>query len=268
MTGADGISGDTRKALASRLAGVRESFLTVIHTLEGLALTEGPASTVQHQLKWASAHVQAAVLALCSKDGAAAIEQPPVLPRPRTAGGSKGADPIAAVDSLDFSQGLRGHTQSISIAEILGFIASLRKSGTLVVHAAEEDFLIELLDGNVIYAQGDHPPPGLLLGEILVAQGAVLQEELDEFLEEEPTDEQILGTALLEDGVITREALRIALSYQVQHLFFRMTREQDAYFQFEEDIHRINSDDILLNVQMLLLESARTQDEQDADQVA
>jgi len=250
---------DTCGQLAAHLAQVRRTFLTVIQTLEGQALSDGPVGTVQHQLKWAAAHVQAAVLALSSKLGATPNGRPPA---------SHDEHDTSLSDELDFSQGLHGHTESITIAEILGFIAGLRKSGTLVVHGTNQDFLIDLKDGKVIYAQGNNPPPGLRVGEVLVAQGALSQTELDEFVEENADAEEVLGTALLQAGRISREALRIALSFQVQHLFHCLTTEQDAYFQFEEGLHRVSSEDILLNVEMLLLESARTQDERDADQAA
>ena len=52
--------------------------------------------------------------------------------------------------------------------------------------------------------------------------------------------------------------------YQVQHLFHRLYEEEDATFQFEEGVHRIHNDDILLNVHKLLLESARQKDEREA----
>ncbi len=264
---------EIRRELAVQLSQVRETFLTVTHTLEGRAGLQGLVHTVQHQLKWAAAHVQAAVLALSSEQGMPKVEQPRApLPSRRLEGeddgGGRSAWPSMEAsqsdNGIDFAEGLCGHTQSISIAEILGFIAGLRKSGTLAVHGATEDFLIELKDGNVVYAQGDNPPAGLLLGEILVTQGSITQVELDGFLLENAIREEVLGGALLRSGRITTEVLRIALAYQIQHLFHRVVSEQDGYFQFEENVTRIRSDDILLNVQMLLLESARTQDEREA----
>lgn len=240
-----------RATLSQHLHLVVRSFRRLVSACDQPEREDADAAALARQLQWASVHLEAALDLLGERHGTTGRPPDPLAP-------AESSDPPLV---LDFSEGLRGHTQSITIPELLGFIASLRKSGTLVVHGSDENFLIELKDGAVVYAQGDNAPAGLLLGEILVAQGALDSERLLEYLDGHPERMGVLGNSLLEAGLITEESLRIALSFQVQHLFHRLFVQEDAWFQFEEGVHRIDSEDIRLNVQKLLLESARIRDE-------
>ena len=71
----------------------------------------------------------------------------------------------------DLRQGLKGKSQAVAIPEILGFVSSLRKNGVLRINSRDECFLIQLEQGKVVYAQGDNPPQGQLLGEIVGRSG-------------------------------------------------------------------------------------------------
>ncbi len=157
--------------------------------------------------------------------------------------------------------GLQGHTCTVSIPEILGFIAHLRKTGILTVHTSEEVFFIQLEEGSVVYAQGDNSPKSLLLGEILVSQGALERDTLDDLLQDEGHNSLVLGRTLLEKELVSEQALRIALSYQIQHVIHRVYATRDADFWFVDSAHVLEGEDLRLNVISLLLESARSLDE-------
>ncbi len=170
--------------------------------------------------------------------------------------------------SDDLRQGLKGHSQAVAIPEILGFVSSLRKNGVLRINSRDECFLIQLEQGKVVYAQGDNPPQGQLLGEILVSQGAITREDLDRALLPDSNEPKKLGTSLLAEGLVTKEALCIALAFQIQLMFHRMYVSEDSVFQFDEGLEIMQPGDIRLNVTSLLLESARSQDEQARDNEA
>jgi hypothetical protein len=233
-----------RASIIADLAGIDRAFDALIALLDG-AESQTDLSA-RHQLEWARMHLEAAILGLDGRDADLSVLE--------LGDGRR-------IETWTGSGTLRGHTQSIQIPELLGFIAGLRKSGTLVIQGDRESFLIELHDGAVVYAEGDNPPPDLLLGAILVSQGALTRDALEAFLAGRGAGDNILGADLLERNLITAEALRIALVFQIQHLFHRMCSETDAHYQFEENVRRITSDDVRLNVQMLLLETARHHDE-------
>jgi len=73
---------------------------------------------------------------------------------------------------------------------------------------------------------------------------------------------------LLAEGLVTKDALCIALAFQVQLMFHRMYVSDDSVFQFDEGLEIVQPEDIRLNVTSLLLESARSTDEQARDSEA
>lgn len=237
------------QSLASQLSGTRWALLSVAKAMQPLE-HDVKASIIRSQLEWAASHLFAAVKEL---NGDAVLDHH---------ARALETEPDEADSPME---GLKGHTQAVTIPEILGFVSSMRKSGALTINALDESFLVQLEDGSVVYAQGDAPPPGQLLGDILVDQGAIKRDELEAVLENDSDSAQILGKTLLERGLITKEQLCIALSYQVQHVFHRMCVAEDAVFQFDEGMHMLSSEDIRLNVTSLLLESARSTDEHARD---
>jgi len=209
-----------------------------------LAQSEG-ACAVRSQLEWAASHLDQAIREIQGQgaaDGAPETAAPP----PQRGG---------------LMDGLRGTTRSITLSEILGFIATLRKSGVLRVSTKTESFLVQLEAGHVVYAQADAPPPGQRLGEILVARGALRPELLEGVLAASEGSEEILGQRLVQAGLVSSEDLKLALAFQIQCIFHRLFHARGALFQFDEAVIAIRTDDVRLNVTSLLLESARSSDE-------
>lgn len=209
-----------------------------------LADREGTESA-RSQIEWSASHLFMAIRELRGEFGP--VDQVRKLPAESLEGG--------------LMEGLRGHTRAITIPEVLGFIASLRKSGVLRINSPDEAYMIQLETGSVVYAQGDNPPPGSRLGEILVTEGALSQEALDEFTDGAGGEPGMLGSQLIARGLVSEEAMRIALCFQVQLLFHRVFEAKDSVFQFDEGQQLRNPGDIRLDVTSLLLESARSSDE-------
>ena len=236
-------------ALACHLEGIHEALRALAAHLQ----TGRTELVVRSQLEWSVSHLYQAIREI---RGTGPLEPKPLEPV---------GQPLSAFEG-SLMEGLRGHSQSVAIPEILGFVSSIRKSGVLRVNSNNEAFLIHLEDGSVVYAQGDNPPKGQLLGEILVAQGALTQDELDSVVDRDPVTNDVLGRTLIRKGVVTKEALCIALAFQVQCLFHRVFQAEGAIFQFDEGGLPLSGDDIRLNVTSLLLESARSTDEETRDE--
>lgn len=231
--------------LAVHLEGIHKAMLSLaLHLAE-----EQGAEDVRARLEWSASHLRAAIRELQGEgeDDRAPAAEASRLPEEARAAGA--------------SEGLRGHTQAISIPEVLGFVASLRKSGVLRIKTANEAFLIQLDQGEVIYAAGDCPPEGELLGELLIARGQLSIAGLERVLSSGVGDGALLGSALVAAGEVAPENLRAALHHQVQSIFHRIFAAEDAVYQFDEGVALRMPDDIRLNVTKLLLECARTSDE-------
>jgi hypothetical protein len=156
---------------------------------------------------------------------------------------------------------LIGHASVASVSEVLGFLSAMGKSGVLWVDVPQESFLVQLKDGAVVYAQGDNPPQGQRLGEILVRQGAVEAEDMRHALRQAADASEVLGAYLVRSGTITPAHLSRALADQAQMIFHRMFGNPEASYHFEDGVRMVDSQDVRLNVIQLLLESARVSDE-------
>jgi len=231
--------------LAVHLEGIHKALASLaLH----LADDEG-ASEVRGQLEWSASHLRAAIRELHGEGGAAAGGAEAAESGPEET--RRGAAP----------EGLRGSTQAISIPEVLGFVASLRKSGILRVKTPDEAFLIQLDQGEVIYAVGDNPPEGELLGELLIGRGQLSISALESVLSSGVGEGALLGSALVAAGLVDAEQLRSALQHQVQSIFHRVFCAADSIYQFDEGVTLKVPAEIRLNVTTLLLESARSSDE-------
>lgn len=156
--------------------------------------------------------------------------------------------------------GLSGHTSTVAMPELLGFLAQLRKTGTLWIWNDREQFVVQLVDGNVTFARSQSPRQGSLLGEILISQGAIDGARFDAFLAA-PREPGPLGDALVKAGLISREALASAIQYQAQRVFDRAYGLADAYFCFEGGVAEGPCEGTRISVTHMLFESARTRDE-------
>lgn len=160
---------------------------------------------------------------------------------------------------------LRGSTTTMTVADLLGLLSGMGKCGVLWVQSNGETFSIVLHDGVVVHAASDRSPPGLRLGEILVAQGALTQQQFDSFLARFRTAAGKLGAALEREEIVTRAQLAAALEYQVHRLFDRMMSQENATFVFTERPAENSDQRLRISVPMLLLESCRARDEKNRD---
>lgn len=163
--------------------------------------------------------------------------------------------------SFDVSkQGLFGNSWTVGLAELLGFLAFGHKTGVLWVDSQTENFIVQLIDGKLVHATSDHTPEGLRLGEILVGLGYLTRRQLERFLVKNE-GESVSGEELLESGMISDDELQHALTHQVKQLFLRLVRTQKAVFRFSEGMQIELAHTVDLDVNRLLIDSAKEFDE-------
>jgi hypothetical protein len=159
-------------------------------------------------------------------------------------------------------QGLQGNSATVSVAELLGFLAFARKTGVLWIDTPEENFLIGFTEGRIRHATSDRTPEGLRLGEVLVGQGFLTRRQLERFIEQAGEAQgSAFGEVLLQSGMISPEELDKALSYQVRQILGRILRSKCALFRFREQLEVQLAHNVSLDVNQLLLDSAREMDE-------
>lgn len=159
-------------------------------------------------------------------------------------------------------QGLQGNATTVSMAELLSFLALGRKTGALWVDSPQENFMIGLSGGNVVHAASDHAPEGLRLGETLVGMGFLTRRQLERFVgQTQDKQAQVAGEYLVQNGMISAEELQSALKQQVQKLVQRVVSTKTALFRFREGMEVLMPHHVSMDVNHLLLESARVHDE-------
>jgi hypothetical protein len=154
-----------------------------------------------------------------------------------------------------------GVSPAVPIPTLLAFLSSNHKTGTLLVRTKDESFTLEIVDGDVVHAVSDHPPEEQRLGHILVQRGAIDQETLESFLERYAATRIWVGEALEREALVDEEEMREALRQQVQQLFHRLFAAEAATFYFYRGEAALPDLRIRMKMIQLLLESARTFDE-------
>ncbi|NOT30033.1 MAG: DUF4388 domain-containing protein [Planctomycetes bacterium] len=159
-------------------------------------------------------------------------------------------------------QGLQGNSSTVAIPELLSFLSFGRKTGVLWLDTPEENFLIGLVDGHVMHGTSDHSPEGMRLGEVLVGLGYLTRRQLERFLEKKgESKETVSGEFLVKNDMISEEELKSALRHQIQQLVHRMLASKAAIFRFREGMEVLLAHRVNIDINQLLLESARVHDE-------
>ncbi|MCA8958525.1 MAG: DUF4388 domain-containing protein [Planctomycetes bacterium] len=186
---------------------------------------------------------------------AAAPAQPATPAQPSAAAAAKRA--VAAGKA----RGLHGDTSTVAIPDLLSWLGMQERDGVLYVNIPGEEIVVYLDGGNVVHAVSDHTPDDSRLGEILVSQGTLTSEQLQEVIAGLQAGGGCLGALLKEQGLVTEEALHSALQLQIGRLFNRMFGADLAEFTLVEGLPRTADGQLNLNLMGLLLDAARSTDE-------
>ena len=160
--------------------------------------------------------------------------------------------------------GFSGRGECVGLPSVLNFLGLLGKTGRLSVYCDEETLSLDFEEGKLVCAWSDHAPPGQRLGEILVAIGTLEQGRLDSFLTNYSRASGWMGQALEREGLVTGKQLKDAVKVQTQHLFHRLFAVTTSWFTFVDGRQPRPEGVSAMNVNALLLESARQSDERAA----
>lgn len=157
--------------------------------------------------------------------------------------------------------GMRGTTDVLSVADLVGMLSTLRKTGTLALHASETMFVFEFELGRIVHAVTNQSDPTLRLGTILVAQNKLTEEQLQDCLQTTAATKEMLGAHLVQSATVSEGDLRGALDVQVSRIFDQAFALKSARFTFVEGSVSSIAQRTTLNTVHLLLEAARQRDE-------
>jgi hypothetical protein len=129
---------------------------------------------------------------------------------------------------------LEGTIRDFGLPDIFQLIGLQRKTGllTLTNEKDGESVTVTFENGMVVMADSSARRLEDRLGNVLVKQGKVARERLDEALAVQRQTLQRLGHVLVGGSAITSKDLRDALQVQISQIVFRVFRWRDGRYQF------------------------------------
>jgi hypothetical protein len=150
---------------------------------------------------------------------------------------------------------LSGTLKDFALPDIFQLIGMQRKTGLLTLESDRETVSVVFEQGMVVHADSTVRRLDDLLGNVLVRQGRIRKEVLEEALSKQKVSMQRLGFILTGQGYISREDLKGALSEQVQQIVFRVFRWKSGRYHFDpsaeadydrENVSPVSTDHILM----------------------
>jgi outer membrane protein assembly factor BamB/tetratricopeptide (TPR) repeat protein len=161
----------------------------------------------------------------------------------------------------------KGDLSTIGLAEVFQMISMSQKEGTLVVQDADSRKCIFFgATGVELLSSGRRK--GMRLGDMLVRAGKISEAQVEEALENARIMKALLGEVLVENGIVTREEIQQVVREQIEEEIYDLFLWQKANFEFIEGPPPDNLKDpeahvtkLTFDVNGLLLEAVRRADE-------
>ncbi len=156
--------------------------------------------------------------------------------------------------------GLSGSLYTFPLAELLQWMGSSRKTGTLILRGRKHTKRLYLKEGRIISSASDDPTEQL--GQFLLSRGRITEEDLRKGLETQARTKVLLGKILLMVGAIQEDELKRLLVAKAEETIFSLFLWDDATFEFlDGDLPSDLFVPISLDVQDVLLQGLTMVDE-------
>ena len=160
---------------------------------------------------------------------------------------------------------LQGTIRDFGLPDIFQLIGLQRKTGilTLINDKDKESVTVTFENGMVVMADSSERRLEDRLGNVLVKQGKISRERLEEALSVQKQTLQRLGHILASSSAITTRDLRDALQVQVSQIVFRVFRWRDGRYQFNaaDSVDYDRENFVPMSTDFILMEGIRMVDE-------
>jgi hypothetical protein len=158
---------------------------------------------------------------------------------------------------------LEGTIKDFGLPDIFQLIGLQRKTGILTLKNQQEQVTVTFENGMVVMADSSGKRLEDRLGNVLVKQGKLTKERLDEVLQTQKATLQRLGHVLVTNSFISGKDLKDALHVQVSQIVFRLFRWREGEYHFAPtesvDFDRENFNP--MSADFILMEGIRMVDE-------
>jgi Domain of unknown function (DUF4388) len=155
---------------------------------------------------------------------------------------------------------LAGNLRTMSLPDILQWIASGRKTGTLHLERRSIDKRIIFSDGTIYSSWSNDPRESL--GQFLIRDRYVTEEQLFRALLAQEKEGRLLGSILVSEGTLTEDNLKKTLNAKVEETVYDLFLWTEGQFEFKDNEI---PEDVLIHVDMpvtrVILEGIRRVDE-------
>jgi hypothetical protein len=155
---------------------------------------------------------------------------------------------------------LTGNLRTMDLPEILQWISTGRKTGTLHIERRSVHKRIVFKDG-VIHSSTSNDPRESM-GQFLVRDGLVTEEQLFRALLQQETEGRLLGAIFVGSGILTEEAVRKSLEAKAEETIYDLFLWDEGKFEFRDGELPAN---IFVHVEMgvtsVIMEGIRRVDE-------
>jgi len=158
---------------------------------------------------------------------------------------------------------LAGTLKDFGLPDIVQLIGLQRKTGTLHLTTGGESVKVIFENGNIVAAESSLARPSDRIGNALVTQGAISQEQLNQALSVQKQTMQRLGHVLISEQIVSEDVLSKAVEAQLFQVVFRLFRWREGNYNFETqntvDYERTGA--VSLGADFVLMEGIRMVDE-------
>ncbi len=158
---------------------------------------------------------------------------------------------------------LEGTIKDFGLPDIFQLIGLQRKTGILTLNNEKETVTVAFENGMVVTADSDSKRLEDRLGNVLVKQGKISKERLEEVLSTQKQTLQRLGHILAANDFITGKDLKDALQVQVAQIVFKVFRWRDGNYSFApaESVDYDRENFVPMSADFILMEGIRMVDE-------
>jgi len=129
---------------------------------------------------------------------------------------------------------LEGTIKDFGLPDIFQLIGLQRKTGALTLRGQNETVTVTFESGMVVNADSSAKRIEARLGSLLVKQGKLTEEQLDEVLRRQKETLQRVGHILIAGRFVTPDDLKQALQVQISTTVFRVFRWKEGEYHFEQ----------------------------------
>ena len=127
--------------------------------------------------------------------------------------------------------GFEGSLDTVSFGDILNTLCHISKEGVLTVYDDKQKKVIHFRDNGITLIGASQR---LRIGDMLVQAGKLQSWELENALAEQGQTGRLLGEILVEEGVVTEEEIEVLISEQIEREICDIFFWENAYFSFQE----------------------------------